>query len=379
LEIAYWLPDPISTILVTAPGDVTSAIGILEVTRAKQGRKAVVRFLTRNFEGLLVLDGGKQSFEVNEHGLNFLPAIIAYGRSMTHRGCKYGRSLVPTLPDSSVRVTNNQVNLELLRDRQTQALLVVQGDPKRTSADEPLAANKFIQFPRDGGDARYESPDSKLDEVIKVTERFLSDAAVQANLPLDTFRPELVQGSDASATAARIRAFPLFQRMVRLGNHWSMVELHAGAVVGGLLLQHGGEYREQTIAQLRKDLGLGVKLRPSMPEAESETLSNWQQRTVNFFTEVEEAIDFYSGHLPEEKKADLATAWRTKNDPTTKSGGEVFQYHVEGGVLVINEVRDRLGLPQVAWGNVTVPELKERGRVMPNESKEADEPEGEVE
>jgi hypothetical protein len=321
--IRYWLPDPIGTILVANPADIDEALGIVEVRRSYQLRgdglgavgETVVRYVTRTHRGYAGAPGN-EAYE--EHGLGFVPAVVARGRDLRHQGEVYGRSLVIGVADATIRVTNNEVNLELLRDRQTQALLIVEGEPNRTSADDQAATGKYIQFPKDGGSARYTTPESRLEEVIEVTRRFCEDAAISSGLPLDTFLPSLIAGSDASATAARIRAFPLQQRMARLVNEWEAVEEEAILAVGGVLLAEA--LPGASAKELRDMLRPEVTIRPSLPEADAETLSNWQQKTTNFMAPIEDAIDFYADHLSEEQKAALARAWALKNDPTVDNG-----------------------------------------------------------
>ena len=352
--VRYWLPDPLAATLAVSPGDIDDLLGIVEVRRDWSLDNAVVRYVTKTHRGWV---SEREDGEYEEHGLGFVPAVIARGRDLRHRGEVYGKSLVIGVAEATIRVTNNEVNLELLRDKQTQALLVVSGEPARTSTDDQGSSGKYIQFPLDGGDAVFRTPESRLEQVIEVTRRFCEDAAISSGLPLDTFLPSLIAGSDASATAARIRAFPLQQRMTRLVNDWEVVEeeailMTAAAVVSGRDGEHPG------LEELRAAVQPEVTILPSLPESDSETLANWQQKTANFMAPIEDAIEYYSDHLPDEDRERLAKAWRTRNDPTAETG-EVAQYHVELGLLTVNEVRRRVGLPEVGWGNVTIHELRE--------------------
>jgi hypothetical protein len=364
--LKYWLMDPVHTVMVVNAVDIAEVLGLIEVKRDRLGQRVSFRYVTKKHRGFVIYEEARAGVAARvhegneEHGCGFVPAVVARGRDRTHQGEKYGRSLVLGVAEATVRVTNNEVNLELLRDKQTQALLVVLGEPNRTSVDDEDSDQKYIQFPRDGGSAEYKTPDSRLAEVIRVTERFCEDAAIASGLPLDTFLPSLIAGADASATAARIRAFPLQQKMSRLVNAWEAVEELAIAVVGAVMAA-GDEAGRELLGSLEawvRYVGPLVSIRPSLPEADSETLANWQQKTANFMAPIEDAIEYYGQDLDEETRAALALAWRVKNDPTSASGGEVFQYHVEGGVLTVNEVRGRLGLGPVAWGDVTVPELR---------------------
>lgn len=362
-RVNYWLPDPLHTYMAVNPADITDILGIVEILPAWSGALLCVRYVTKTHIGVAYVKTGTSAMEIpepeyTEHGFPFLPVVVAYGRDQTHRGEKYGKSFVSGVADATIRVTNNEVNLELLRDRQTQALLVTEGEPTRTSADDQGAQGKYISFPRDGGDAKYITPESRLEAVIELTKRFCADAAVSSGLPLDTFLPELIAGSDASATAARIRAFPLQQRMIRIVRDWEMVEERAAVVTSGAVMQAGGVYFGEGLEDLRNLLQPRVKILPSLPEADAETLSNWQQKTANFMAPIEAAIEFYSEDLPDEEKKRLALAWRIKNDPTMKTNGEVFAYHIEGGVLKINEIRALLGFPPVEFGEMTVPEKR---------------------
>lgn len=317
--VRYWLPDPLNTYLATDPADVEQVTGVVELIRNTINLVVGVRYVTREHRGWALLDGSGGA-EDEEHGLSFLPAVVAYGRDQRHLGERYGRSLVLGVADASIRITNNEVNLELLRDRQTQALLVVQGEPTRTSADDGEAQGKYVAFPRDGGDARYETPESRLEAVIELTKRFAADAAVSSGLPLDTFLPELIAGSDASATAARIRAFPLQQRMVRLVQDWQLVELDCIEVLAAVMAVQAGTYAGETREEVRLLTAGAVKVLPSMPEAEAETLAGWAQKTTSFMAPITDAIEYYSDHLTEEEKAELARAWALKNDPTVQNG-----------------------------------------------------------
>jgi hypothetical protein len=331
-RVTYWLPDPLRSVLATNPADVSEVLGVIEGQDYGCHGGYRVRWVTGESYGVVWDDGrGDKGVEEEAHGLGFVPIVLAYGRDCRHQGEKYGRSLVGGVADASIRITNNSVNLELLRDRQTQALLVLQGQPLRTSQDDQESQGKYVQFPQDGGDARYETPESRLEQVIELSKRFSADAAVSSGLPLDTFLPELVAGSDASATAARIRAFPLQQRMSRLISDWEQVEVAAGVVVGavGGVDVFGVDFGGLGFWQAAEVAGVSVSVVASLPEADAETLSNWQQRTANFFAPVEDAIEYYSPDVSEGVRADLVEAWKLKNDPRLSGEGELEEFKRE--------------------------------------------------
>lgn len=351
----YWLPDPLWTVLAVDPMDVSRIKGVLEIVRNEVNTKTLgLRFVGEDIEGVYTYEGNK--LDVKEHQMGRVPAVVAYGRDCRHRGKKYGKSLIGAAADASIDVTNNELNLKFMRDRLTQALLLIFGEPTNNEAENRESLQKFLMWlRRDDGDARYITPDSKILDVIELTRRFCADGAVSSGLPVDTFLPEMVVGGDASATAARWRAFPLQQKMVRLNNDWLITEHQVAGVIGALMgavtVDPEAEWED-----VSEDLGVEVLITPSIPEAEAELLAGWQQRTEKFFAPVEEAIEYYAGHLSEDQKAELARKWRIKYDP--ESGRkEVFQYHIEGGVLTVNEIRRTLGMDPVDWGNVTVPEL----------------------
>jgi hypothetical protein len=311
----YWLPDPLRTVLLVDRSDIYTVLGIAELVPDAKGGNSHVRFLTADHQGMVFNDDREPS--ISETTLGFAPLVVAYGRDRRHEGDKYGKSLLVGVADASIRVTNNEVNLELLRDRQTQALLVVTGEPARTSVDDQAAKNKYLQFPKDGGDAHYETPESRIEAVIELTKRFAEDAAISSGLPLDTFLPSLIAGSDASATAARIRAFPLEQRMARLVMDWEGVEEETVSMVAAVLLS---DVKGMDVEAVQDMVGARVSIIASLPEAAAETLAGWQQKLVNFLAPVEEAIEYYNPGIDDETKAGLAEAWRLVNDPRIKNG-----------------------------------------------------------
>lgn len=312
-QIKYWLPNPLGTLLIVDPADVSERWALVELIGDAAGDNRAMRIVTQTLRGVLRRLGGEWQSDFEEHGIGFLPAVVAYGRDRRHEGNQYGGSLIGGVADASIRITNNEVNLELLRDRQTQALLVVTGEPSRTSTDDQASKGKYIQFPRDGGDAHYETPESRIEAVIELTKRFAADAAIASGLPLDTFLPELISGQDASATAARIRAFPLQQRMTRLVADWESVEEEAAVLVAAVALESAGSLAGETQEELRALVSPSCEITPSLPEAESETLSNWQQKVSNFFAPVRAAIDFYSQTLSASEKEQLEQYWMQKH------------------------------------------------------------------
>lgn len=315
-EIRYWLPDPISTVLIVDPTDVSEVLGIVEPFADATGEALGLRFVFSGATGRVTLVDRRPVLEMTENDFPFPPLVIAYGREQTHFGSKYGRSYVLGVADAAIRVTNNEVNLELLRDRQTQALLVLIGEFIRSSADDQgTNAGKYVQFPLNGGSAEFKTPESRLEEVIALTKRFCADAAVSSGLPLDTFLPEVIAGADASATAARIRAFPLQQRMTRLVEDWAAVEERTAVVLGAVMLAADGAPSGRSLSELRALIQPSVSIKPSLPEADSETLANWQQRIAAFLSPIEEAIEFYGEGLTEEQKRNLIRSWTYKNDP----------------------------------------------------------------
>jgi hypothetical protein len=353
--VKYWFPNPRFTLMATDPMDVDDLQGIVEVVPGPVGTPIGFRAVTKSFRGTWTAQGGAGKFD--ETALGFVPAVVAYGRDMRHMGQIYGESLIEAAADGSIDVTNNELNLKILRDRFTRALLLVFGEPTNSKEETRESLMQFIQFlHKDKGDAKFITPDSRIADVIELTKRFCTDAAVGQGLPLDTFLPETVTGSDASATAARNRAFPLQQRMVRMTIDWEEAEESAMAIIGALRGAAG-----RTVDDLVDELGITTQIQPSLPEAETETLANWIQKTEKFLAPIEDAVEYYSGHLPPEQKEALVSRWRTKFDPSNTKG-EIFQYHVEGGAVTVNEVRQRLGLPTSEWGNVTFPELAAKAK-----------------
>ncbi|MBI1291191.1 hypothetical protein GC173_08090 [bacterium] len=337
--IRYWHPNPMTTVVVTNPLDVSEVLGVIELVMRPDSLTPVgARFVTAGAEGSWDLKGPPV---VLEHDWGFLPCVIATGRSQDHLGTPYGRSLIVAAADASIKVTNNQANLELLRDQQTQALLVIVGEPTSTSAENKEANQKYLVFDKEGSSAEYKQPQVQIEQVIKLTQRFATDAAVSSGLPVDTFLPELIAGSDASATAARQRAFPLTQRMARLVTEWGLVEARCAAVIAGLV------ERQRTalvvdLEDLAERAGVEISIWPNVAESEAETLSNWQQQTEKFFRPIEEAIEYYAAHLSDEQKGSLAAKWREKFDPdgTDEKAREAFLRDVVKSFLADGTVAD---------------------------------------
>ena len=323
--VRYWTPDPLWTVLVTDPMDVCRVVGLIQMVRDERNTQTIgLRFVAPEIEGEILKEG---TVRMVEHRLPFAPVVVAYGRDRRHQGKRYGKSLILPAADGSIQVTNNELNLELLRDRQTQALLLLFGTPDNTQTDSGESMQKYLLWSKTGeGDAKYITPESRLEQVIRVTERQCTDITISTGLPLDTFRPELVAGADASATAARWRAFPLQQRMVRMVLDWEQTEEDAIAVIaalcepglaGGQGPEAGGQHVD--LEEIAEAVGAQVNIMPSLPEAEAETLAGWQQRTEKFFAPIEDAIEFYSGHLSDAEKKALADKWRAKHEPGART------------------------------------------------------------
>lgn len=321
--VRYWHPDPLWTILITDPMDICNVRGLIQMVRDEANTRTIgIRFVAAQIEGT-VLNG--QAPQITEHGIPFAPIIVAYGRDQRHRGRRYGKSLIIAAAEGSIQVTNNELNLELLRDRQTQALLKVWGQPANTTTDSKETTQKYLLWnDKEAGDAAFITPESRLEQVIKVTERMCTDVTISTGLPLDTFRPEMVAGSDASATAARWRAFPLQQRMVRMVLDWEQIEESTIALIAALgnPALVGTADAPRDFEEIAEEVGARVNIMPSLPEAEAETLAGWQQKTEKFFCQIEEAIEYYSGHLSKEEKAALAALWRAKHQPAPEGNGE---------------------------------------------------------
>jgi len=359
--VRYWVLDSLYTVPVTDPMDTEDLVGVVSLM-VVEGELAPrgFWFFGKEVEGFYRMPRGEDKGElvVEEHGLGFVPVVMAFGRDRRDQGEIWGKSLVLPAAYASIAVTNNALNTDILRNMQTQSLMVIWGETRTTSMEQDETKQKFVTFPsKDEGDVAFRTPESRLDQVIKVGERTMTDTSVSTGLPLDTYRPEIVTGGDASATAARQRAFPLQQRMVRLCNDWMEVEIRAMAMLAALFEPE--RWRGWELEEVADEVGAEVRIRPSIPQSESETLATWIQATEKFFVPVEEAVGFYSGHLLEARQQELADKWRAKYDPTGSKAGEIFQYHLEAGVVTFNEVRDRLGLDQTDWGNMTVPQASQ--------------------
>lgn len=289
VTLKYWHPNSLWTFPITDPMDITRLVGLVEMIRDSSHSKTIgVRFVGVGFEGSYYY--AAREVAVNDLPLSFVPAVVAYGRDQRHKGKRLGKSLLLAAADASIRVTDNSLNLVLLRDRQTRAIMILNGEPDSTSDDDQETTQAYMAFADKDGDAKFIQPDSRLEDVIRVGERFCVEASIGSSLPLDTFRPELIAGNDASATAARQRAFPLQQRMVRLVNDWEEIESQTCALIGALLDVDGAAGKE--LDEIEEDLGITVNILPSIPEAEAETLSNWQQKKEKFYCSVEDEIEF---------------------------------------------------------------------------------------
>ncbi len=303
----YWLPDPLFTILVTDPFDIDEVVGIIECVydQSFQTTFRGFRFLSRTYEGWI--DNKKKTSVINEHGQGNLPCVVAYGNKQRCFGDPYGRSLILPAAEASILVTNNDLNANLLRDLQTNSILLIYGDIESTSEDDNETLQRYAQFKNRDGGMEYITPESRLQDVIELGKVFRTNASVSTGLPIDTFLPEVITGSDASATAARQRAFPLQQKMHRLINQWEEVELSTLGLVTSMVLND-----QRPLDDLIDDYNIRVDIKPSNPEADSETLANYIQKANNYYIPVEDVINYYSKNLSQEKKDKLMEMWNNR-------------------------------------------------------------------
>lgn len=377
-RVKYWHPSPLWTIPVTNPLDITDLWGVVEMIRDSGNSRTIgLRFVGRGFEGTFMY--ATKELVLTETNLSFVPVVMAYGRDRRHMGKRLGKSLILAAADGSIRMTDNSLNLVILRDRQTRALLVMTGEPTSTSDDDRETAQGYLEFADKDGDAKFIQPESRLEQVIKVGERFCVDTSIATGLPLDAFRPELIAGNDASATAARQRAFPLQQKMVRLDSDWEETEALTAALIGALL--DAPAMAGKSLEDIEEDLGISVNILPSIPEAEAETLSNWQQKTEKHFCQVEEAIEFYSGHLSDEAKGALAELWKKKFVPVLTSAedaelawkrklvellvGDATTGDVMANLMKLSAMVEQVGLPkQENYEEPWLPVIAETGEAV---------------
>lgn len=350
-RLRWWMPNPLNTLMATDPMDVRRPTGLVEVVYTPNGLSVWgTRWVTEEEMGWHRAKDGEG--EVTKHGLGMLPAVTAYGRYAFAKGCPYGESLVGAAAEASIAVTRNNVNLELLRSQQTDAILLLWGEIVESSAD-PNAKDHMQRFFKFDGSmkdfgAAYLMPEDRLESIMKLSDKIMQQLCVELGLPLDTFQPQLVTGNDASAKAAMQRAFALTQLMRSLCRQWELVEMQAAELVAARLTRAGGAAPGRRSA-LREGNGIEIKVRPQIAESDAEEVSAWANRVNSGFTPVEDAIDRFSPEItPERREALIEKATAAKKP-------EVFAYHIQYGALTLNEVRElALGLPRVPWGEERV-------------------------
>jgi hypothetical protein len=216
-RLALWQPNPCTLRLYSDPMLVDEYLGVVEFSL--DGK--IMRFVTPEAMGWLekgqepVLIGRRDDVpqwarsvvQVTDFG--FLPAQVGFGEERTHRGKKYGVSLVREMVKASVRASDALFNASMYQKLYTRAILWVKGMIEKNPQGDDLMEiyRGFLNLDSDKGGVGYAVPESRMGDILDLYKTLIMTSAVVTGIPLDDVSPQWMQ--DQSAEAARRRAQPL--------------------------------------------------------------------------------------------------------------------------------------------------------------------------
>jgi hypothetical protein len=162
-------------------------------------------------------DGGE--FEIiPDTDYGFRPVSIWRGRHLDP-STPYGGSYIWPAVDESRQVTYIDCDLMVLEKTQSFGVLVTKGTPEDTKSMEAIGPFSQLRYTmnREGqaGDAKFISPDGKIDSVNNLIESKFERAAVMCRVPVSIFTRER-SGTNQGTGATAMQHRPLYDLVVSI-------------------------------------------------------------------------------------------------------------------------------------------------------------------
>lgn len=170
-------------------------------------------------------------------GYGFIPVTIGRGRWMD--ACTpYGQDLIWPAVEETKQITALMCDLMVLERNQSYSTLVIKGSMLDNPKDMKVAPWVFLrgQDTEDGGDfdAKWISPDAKIDEINKIIESKFERAATQCQVPVELF-VRAKAGTMQGTGAAMLQHKPLYDLVIEQQRMWRDVELDLVARISAFI------------------------------------------------------------------------------------------------------------------------------------------------
>lgn len=296
------LYDPLHTYIWTDPLNIYKVVAVAEVT------KDMIRYVHLEGEGYIT----KEEHVHVARSFTVLPVVLAYGEDTRPEGDVYGRSLILDAVEYSIAATELVFNIRILQKLQTRSLLLLIGDEDELegSADgwgpEKVLKLKRNPSAEDPPDARFITPDPKIEETIKILKTFIGLLAVSSGVPADVLDPTLT-GAAEKAEAARIRAIPLVHRAKKMAPFWRANEQNL-ILMATYRAEIETKRRPARFVDLKKKVQTNVTIRQAIiPQSENEALQNLILKLANGLILHKDAAKEVYPDAPPEKIAEVET------------------------------------------------------------------------
>jgi hypothetical protein len=176
-----------------------------------------------------------------KNGAGYPRFVVGRGR-WVDAGSPYGESLIWPAVQETVQVTYLMNDLMVLERAQSFSTLVLTGQTMKDRSDMAHGPFAIIRF--DGSnpqaDAKFISPDAKIDQINHLIEAKFQRCAAQCSVPVELFTGPR-SGANVSAGAAFLTHRPLYDLTLLLQEEWAQVERDMAALLDAAAVELRGE------------------------------------------------------------------------------------------------------------------------------------------
>lgn len=362
-RLGLWLPNSVYTHVI--PGDsVYDPAAVVEF--CDEGK--TIRFATKHATGVLrkkqVTEVRKDTEAdqianssyvlVSEKGFGFLPANIGYGEDLRPMGKIHGGSLAKDAVKPAIRATDTMFNGALMGKIQTRALLVLKGllDQQNVNFQEMMKMG--IIMVDENGSASYAIPDSKIGDMLSLLDKVVEIVSLVVGVPTYDLSPGRYQ--QESAESARRQQLSLTTQTHELVE--AVIEDEQDIVLRATaMLRYSKTGEPVDLAELAKEVETRIEIEPMIDlVSSSERVANAVSLLKNRLRTAEEIVYLFNPKMTAEE-AEQRAALVEEVLVSGGKEGQILQYHIDRGIVKINEVRERLSLPPIEGGDrVLTPE-----------------------
>lgn len=315
-EFQFVLFDPLKTIIITNPVDVSDVLLVAEIN------SDFTQFVSKWGEGIIYKNG---QAAIQPRNYSYCPVSIGYGIDRRHNREVYGLPFVQDAVDYSLKQTGVAFNISLLQTNQTRDILKIMGDLTKidhysgSDGVKPGFDNDGKLFLPEGYEAEFMGPKPMIEQSIAVQKMFSSLYASVSGIPQDIIDPSLTIAS-GSAEAARIRALPLVHQAKTIVPKWISYETRLLLSMIYLVDYHKADESFITLKDIKARSNIEIRNNYRiLPVSPNELTQDVIAKVAAGLMSFEKAVRELDGHItPEELKQLVAEHKENKANETAK-------------------------------------------------------------